>query len=228
MEEVRIYIGEQRGETTFDSGWVRSTLNYGDYFSAHRNAIGSLHHVNEWTGYGAQHFLLPLSQQSISVFIPLVGDIVFQINNQEYIVSLGSLLVFSTYAATEVSIGQSGSKDDNFVFQQFSFVSAGCLTAEASIYDLPIVRASDQNKLRSVLQTEKIPFQIYSGAFVGQVTDKLLLDQAYNHVLAITLDGNFEVEQRLLFAGDALFLPEIEDLEIECLSDTGVLLVLHF
>lgn len=71
-------------------------------------------------------------------------------------------------------------------------------------------------------------FQIYMGAFVGKEEYILDTDTAFNYTFAMALDGNFEVEQRLLFQGDALSLPNFRKIGAECLSATGLLLVLHF
>lgn len=228
MEDIRIYIAEQRGETAIGDSWVRSILNYDSYIAPHRDAIGSLHHANEWTGRAGQTFILPLPAQHVFVFVPLAGGLVVQTTDKEYTVSLGSLLVLPVDMDTAVSVRQSGPGEDYFVFQQFVFSSSECRPENTRCYVLPIVHISNKNKLLPVLEKGDAPFQIYIGAFAGKVEDTLTLDSAFRHTFATTLDGNFEVEQRLLFSGDALFLPGLEKLEAECLSNTGVLLILHF
>jgi len=228
MEDIRIYIAEQRGETLIDGGRIRSTLNYEEYISPHRRPIGSLHHVNEWTGHAGQTFELPLSRYSISLFIPLVGGMVIQIEGKEYIAPLGTLLILPTDMETKVMVRQLGDDGDYFVFQQIVFSLTEGYSKDICNYTLPIVDPLNINRMLPVLGKEAMPFQLYMGAFVGKVEDKLSLDTARDHVFVMTLDGNFEVEERLLFMGDALFLPKLQELDVECLSNTGVLLVLHF
>src|SRR5690606_3704309 len=110
---------------------------------------------------------------------------------------------------TEVSVKQFGSDESFFVFQQFVFSSAECCLERAQTYTLPITHTSTKNKLLPVLKKGDAPFQFYVGAFVGKVEDTLPLDPAFHHTFAMTIDGNFEVEQRLLFPGDALFFPKL-------------------
>lgn len=228
MEEVRIYIAEQRGEMAIGEGRLRSTLNYGNYVSPNRRPIGCLHHVNEWLGRSGQTFALTLPEQSVSVFVPLAGELVLRIKKQEYTVPLGSLLVLPVEAEVAVLIAQSGIKAGYFAFQQFVFSIAGKCFKDICSYTLPIVNPSDKNRMLPVLEKKEAPFQVYIGAFVGKVEYELALDPTLDHVFALTLDGNFEVEERLLFTGDALSLTGLQELEAECLSATGLLLVINF
>ncbi|GGH18366.1 hypothetical protein FAZ19_11720 [Sphingobacterium alkalisoli] len=228
MEEVRIYIAEQRGEMVIDEGKLSSTLNYGEYASPHRKPIGRLHHVNEWRGCSGQVLTLPLVELSVSIFIPLEEGLVLRIKEQEYIVPLGSLLILPTDVEADVLTRQFGAGDGYFTFQQFVFSTTESHAQEIRSYVLPIVNPLDKNRMIPVLDNEDTPFQIYVGAFVGKVDYKLALDAGFDYVFALALDGNFEVEDRLLFQGDALSLPGFHKLEMECLSDTGLLLAIYY
>ncbi|GGC42001.1 hypothetical protein GCM10011386_37680 [Parapedobacter defluvii] len=228
MEDVRIYIAEQRGEMAIGKGRLRSTLNYGGYVSPHRMPIGCLHQVNEWLGRSGQTLTLPLPERSVSVFVPLAGEIALRTKTHDYTVPLGNLSVLSVEAEVEVWVEQSQAGAGYFAFQQFVFSGVGECAKDMLSYTLPIVNPLDRNKLLPVLGKGDAPFQIYIGAFAGKAEYKLVLDPMLTHVFALTLDGNFEVNERLLFAGDALSLSGSRALEAECLSTTGLLLVANF
>lgn len=228
MEDIRIYIAEQRGEELIGEGRLRSTLNYGDYRSPHRNPIGDLQYVNEWIGHLDQTFSLLLPAQQISVFVPLTGGILLRIKEQEYKVPLGNLLVLPTNIGSDVLIQQLIPEEPYFTFQQFVFSAADISSKDICSYSLPITNPSDKNRLLPVWEKEDFPFRIYIGAFIGKEEYKLILDATFDRVFALPLDGHFEVEERLLFTGDALSLPGLQELEAECLSVTGLLLVIHF
>jgi len=227
MEGTRIYIAEQRGETMIEGGCLNSMLNYGKYAFPHREPIGCLRHVNTWRGTPGQSFVLPLPEQSISVFIPLVSELVVYIKGREYTVPLGSLLALPAEKRTDVQIRQSGAGNDHFIFQQFVF-SAAPVFKDVRICDLPIADHTNKNRMIPVLEDGLVPFQVYIGAFIGKTEYRLILDPKFDHVFALTLDGHFEVEKCLLFHGDALSLTGLRELEAECLSDTGLLLVFQF
>ena len=227
MEGTRIYIAEQRGETIIEGGWLNNTLNYGEYTSSHREPIGCLRHVNTWTGIPGQSFVLPLPEQSISVFIPLVSALVVYVKGREYTAPLGSLLALPAEKGTDVQIRQSGAGNDHFIFQQFVF-SAVSVFKDIRIYALPIADPTNKNRMIPVLEDGCAPFQAYIGAFIGKTDYKLILDPEFNHAFALTLDGHFEVEKCLLFHGDALSLTGLKELDTECLSDTGLLLAFQF
>ncbi len=228
MEEARIYIAEQRGETAIGKGRLRSTLNYEHYISPHRSPIGCLLHVNEWLGRSGQTLTLPLPEQSVSVFVPLVGEMILRTQQHDYTVPLGNLCVLPVEAEVDVLVEQSRAGAGHFAFQQFVFSKVGTCFKGIRDYHLPIVNRLDRNRLLPVLEEEDSPFQVYIGAFAGKFEYKLTLDPMFKHVFALTLDGNFEVAERLLFTGDALSLTGFQTLEAECLSTTGLLLVVNF
>ncbi len=228
MEEVRIYIAEQRGEMPVGEGCVKSTLNNGKYVSPYRMPIGCLHHLNEWIGHAGQVFRLLLAENSVTVFIPLTGEIVVRIEEIEYAVPLGTLLVLPTNTNILIQVGQLEAGEDCYVFQQIVFSTTAYYSKQIQRYTLPIVHTPNTNKLLPILEEDGVPFQLYMGAFVGNVDYTLYLGQRFRDSFAITLEGNFEVERRLLFPQDGLFLPKYQKMETECLSATGILLVLHF
>jgi hypothetical protein len=71
-------------------------------------------------------------------------------------------------------------------------------------------------------------FQLNFGAFIGKHDFELQVGSIHKRAFAFVLDGNFEVEERILYPFDSLYLPDSNSLAIECLSDTGLLVVLCF
>ncbi|MDM1295606.1 hypothetical protein HX021_15045 [Sphingobacterium sp. N143] len=70
MQDIRIYIAEQRRETSIGTTIVSSTLNYGSLVSPHRAAIGRLQQVNTWEAAANVHLDLPLINLTSSLLIP--------------------------------------------------------------------------------------------------------------------------------------------------------------
>lgn len=79
-----------------------------------------------------------------------------------------------------------------------------------------------------VLGLPELPFEFYIGAYFTKEQSTLYPIGTPESVFTFVLDGSFEVEGRLLFAGDALAMKEKLSLDIECLSATGLILTFTF
>jgi len=94
--------------------------------------------------------------------------------------------------------------------------------------DLPLAASFEKNKMHPVCTELAADFQLYFGAFIGKHDYELQIGSIHKRAFAFALDGNFEVEERILYPFDSLYLPDSNSLDIECLSDTGLLVVLCF
>lgn len=79
------------------------------------------------------------------------------------------------------------------------------------------------NKILHVNEASCFPFQIYFAGFLSKNED-ILYGLGFNQfVFSYCVEGCFEVEERMLFAGDRLVLPGIDKAEVECLSERGMI-----
>lgn len=228
MQDIRIYIAEQRGETSIGTHLVRSTLNYGSFAAPHREAIGRLQLVNSWQVAPQGTLKLPTSQDTVSLLIPLVGDLLVTMDAQTYTVPVGTILVHNFENNTAIHIKASSEVAEPAIFQEFVLNSAINNPTLPHIVDLPLTFSFEKNKMYPVGTDLATDFQFYFGAFAGKHDFELQIGQDHKNAFAFALDGNFEVEERILYPSDGLYLPYSNNLDIECLSATGLLVVLCF
>ncbi|MNK55831.1 hypothetical protein D3C87_748520 [compost metagenome] len=228
MQDIRIYIAEQRGETSIGTHLVRSTLNYGSFASPHRKAIGRLQRVNSWQVAPQGTLDLPINQDTVSLLIPLVGDLLVTMNGQTYTVPVGTILIYNSENSTAIHIRASSEAEGPVIFQEFGLNSAINTPTLPHIMDLPLTSSFEKNKMYPVGTDVATDFQFYFGAFAGKHDFELQTGQDHKNIFAFALDGNFEVEERILYPSDGLYLPHSTSLDIECLSATGLLVILSF
>lgn len=228
MQDIRIYIAEQRGETSIGTHLVRSTLNYGSFAAPHREAIGRLQQVNSWQVAPQGTLELPTSQDTVSFLIPLVGDLLVTMDGQTYTVPVGTILVHNFENNMAIHIKASSEVGEPAIFQEFVLNSTINNPTLPYIVNLPLSSSFEKNKMYPVGTDLATDFQFYFGAFAGKHDFELQIDQDQKSAFAFALDGNFEVEERILYPSDGLYLPDSNNLDIECLSATGLLVVLCF
>jgi len=228
LQDIRIYIAEQRGETSIGTHLVRSTLNYGSFASPYRKAIGILQQVNSWQVTPQGTLDLPTNQDTVSLLIPLVGDLLVTMNGQSYTVPVGTILICNSENNTAIHIRASSEAEGPVIFQEFGLNSALNTPTLPHIMDLPLTSSFEKNKMYPVGTDVATDFQFYFGAFAGKHNFELQIDTNHKNTFAFALDGNFEVEERILYPSDGLYMPNSIKLDIECLSATGLVIVLCF
>jgi hypothetical protein len=228
MQDIRIYIAEQRGETSVGTTIVSSTLNYGSFVSPHRAAIGRLQQVNTWEVAPNGELDLPLIKSTSSLLIPLAGDLSVTIDGEAYSVPVGTAFIQHSEKNKILNIKALNEPNTAIIFQEFTFSTSTYIPTLPHIVDLPLAASFEKNKMHPVCTELAADFQLNFGAFIGKHDFELQVGSIHKRAFAFVLDGNFEVEERILYPFDSLYLPDSNSLAIECLSDTGLLVVLCF
>ncbi len=228
MQDIRIYIAEQRGETSIGTTIVSSTLNYGSFVSPHRAAIGQLQQVNTWEVAPNGELELPLIKSTSSLLIPLAGDLSVTIDGEAYSVPVGTAFIQHSEKNKVLNIKALNDPNTATKFQEFTFSTSTYIPTLPHIVGLPLAASFEKNKMHPVCTELVADFQLYFGAFIGKHDFELQIGSMHKRAFAFVLDGNFEVEERILYPFDSLYLPHSNSLAIECLSDTGLLVVLCF
>lgn len=226
MDDVKIYIAEQRGEILRDKACIRSTFNYEGYSDAHRLPYDALLHVNEWSAAGDQELQIPVQKDTMTILLPMQDGLIVTVDGRPSIVAVGNIFVWK--AAGSAVIRVRGLQDVAYFQHLVLQCPVSPDQAGASAYPLPILEAEAKNKMLALFDPTVQPIQLYFGAFLGKSDFLLDAERSFSHFFAYALEGNFEIEGRILFTGDALSLTDFTKLDIECLSATGLLLLLHF
>lgn len=221
--EAKIYINEQRHEVRSDQTWLKSTLSYGDFHNLHKSAFGKLRHVNEWGGTGHKNHNIIAVTNAIWVLIPLANGVEFSIaDKKKYDIEVGQLLLIEINVGDQVNITPKDTAEHRFV--KFVFDATKDTMINEGLFVLPL--EGNKNTMNTVEGWENLPFHLHIGAYYTKEESEMHWIDPKN-TFSFVVDGCFEVEKRLLFAGDALAISNTRQMEIECLSATGILLVLE-
>lgn len=223
--EARIYLAEQRGCT--QSAEYRSfhTLNFGDYQHESRHPFGCLTVFNDDTLRAGKGHTITVSEPTELLLIPVVGGI-------EIVIAPGESVFLGageTYHLTAFP-GQSYYIENPFETEAVNFLVLGLKTdptapvnsgrLSATAFDL-----TERNQLIRLVTTSNA--QVYIGKYGGRQEGILSVSTPKKRLFAFSIEGVFEVQNRLLHPRDGLALGNVEHLEFEALSDDAILLVME-
>lgn len=222
--EATIYIADQRGCSNKQKERLWSTFNYEDFYHPDKEPFGALTQLNEFhffDGHQVNHWA---GADTYQLIIPLHGELKLQCQNWEHILTIGEMACISVDKPCGLTISTADKEEKFGAFIQLAIQSEQALAFDFERLALPV----DKIKNRMIALTgQYYPFTFYMGAFSGRSEFRLACKQALADAFVYCLEGAFEVEGRLLYAGDGLALKQLAGLDIECLSQAGMLLMVE-
>lgn len=219
----KIYLSDQRGLTETQVLRRYSTFNFENYYNEHKEPFGNVFLCNDESIIGGEMTFFLCKENSLQVFIPITGGIDLVANGKEFAIDTGQIRVLNMEKGEVLEISNPYQND------MINYIQFGIKT------DMFLMRASEmlfdfdfeQNHLIEIIANTKLPFKLSAGIFAGreEVIYKL---QSPNHQLyTFIIDGAFEIEGRLMHARDGLALWNIEQVELEALSNNAIVFVLE-
>ncbi len=223
MKRSRIYIADQRGITKNAELSVFSTFNWGKYEEPVTRVFGALKYANEVRSDQGGELQLFSEGHTYQLVIPLYGELKIKGLGLEHTVEIGKLWCLSTDKAIDLTISSADENEPYFSFIQLTLTSSFPLIFHSETWHLDIDRTHDR---MISITGQDYPFSIYMGAFFKKEVFKFDLPSHLKNIFLLTLEGACEVEDKLLYAGDALTIEHVSEVEIECLSSYAILLAL--
>lgn len=226
---AKMYIAEQRGHFENDHLRVYATFNYDNYFNEHKKAFGPLHLLNDNTLAGNNVSLTKFEEDMYTVLLPIVGTIEYADNE-------------GTHAVIHSGEMQCGfyKKNSGFVVKNpydsalVNYLQIGIAGAFAEKFEKPQLFQFDIEGYKDVLVDMKLkelnPALTFSITICKLSSKKELtyfMANPANSLYAFAIEGESEVDQRLLHARDGLGLHDIEAVEIEGLTNNAILLLIE-
>lgn len=221
--QAKIFLASERGLT--ESDWFRTynMFNTGCYISPHKESFGSLYMLNEETLAPGRRLTTEVEEDAYLLLVPVVGGVqcsgtghpARQVEAGEVLIwpaGKGSILrIYNPYGDL-VQFIQIGIKADN-----------GSLQKNVRQYPIEIIN----NAMSWVGEDgdNKSPFVTGLGKYKGRSEDSCRLAPDRS-LFVYVIHGAFEVQSRLLHAGDGLALWGCTNVEWEALSNDAVLLVI--
>lgn len=204
----RIFPAGERAHT--ETEWSRScnTLKHGPF--------GELYQLSDDTLAGGRTTAQVIEEDTVMVLLPAVGSI----HVGDALLEAGEVQVSYVQKGTTVTI--SNPYEHELVnYLQLFFKNT------AAIQEEPVLYAFDmgENKLLDLFAANQVFASI--GKFSGRKEAVYETYQPGNGVFVFVVQGAFEVQYRLLEGRDGLALWDVEQIEIEALSNDAIILVVE-
>jgi hypothetical protein len=231
MEQLssgQIYLIDQRGLSETNTYRRYSTFNYGDYQNQHKTAFGNLSVFNDEIIAAKQKVELTIAANSFVVLIPITGIAAIKIGESiSQDADAGEVFINYADAGTVITIENTYENDwINFLYLE--------IRRDRGNYDLfPSLFSFDltekQNDLVEVVaaEVEKFPFAISMGLFQGREETIYKMRSEKSKLFSFIISGVFELQGRLMHDRDGLALWNLQEADMEALSNNAVIMVLE-
>lgn len=233
--QAQLYLSDQRGYTETDHARSFHTFNFGHYVNEHRKPFGRLTALNEDILASGYRLNRQVDQPTNVIVIPVVGGLEFDSSVGHGFVQPGQAHIISLAPGMELMISNPYTIDViKFIQIWITDLSTPFLPASHSVeFDLSIKNTLlplftlPSNSEDSLLTTNA-----FIGKYDGRQEAVFLPGTAGSRqssgIFVFVLSGAFEVQNRLMQAGDGLALTNVtnQPIDVEALSNDAIMLLL--
>ena len=227
----KIFLAEERGVSDLDWFQSSTTFNFGNYYNEHKQPFGNLSVLNDDV-LAEGHSVKMITEKNFYVILfPIMGAISYgDMAGNKNLVAAGQVQL------TQVKNPITYQITNPFFDGSVNFLQLWIKADKSISPDPPLILSyKDVNKNINQLvnvflvneQTLDLPFSISIGKFSGRGETTHQLKKNNLKVFLFVLVGVFEVEGRLLHPRDGLALQEVNEIEIEALSNDAIMLLVE-
>lgn len=216
----KIYLSDERGYN--EMPWFRTynTFNFGRYYNEHKQAFGALYVLNEDVLAGGKGFRMEVETASDIILLPIVGAITFTTDDgHNGLLEAGQVQVLHLSPGNTFEV-RNPYENDLVKYLQLWIKTPGVKSASLTSFNL-----SYKDVLNELVINDTYTLSI--GKFNGRAEATYHLKDPHKGVFVFNIEGAFEVQYRLLHNGDGLGLWEIDEVELEALSNDAIILLLE-
>ena len=229
----KMFLSDERGCSELE--WFRSchTFNFGKYRHEHKTPFGALYVLNEDTLAEGARISMEVETDSAIVLIPVVGTIAWKAGPvHEGMVEAGQAQVLQAPAGVSVQIANPYEDTPVKYLQLWIKTNGGPATAGSRLFPFDLEASPNKlveafGPLWDILSATHTGFAGAIGKFAGREETVYKMKNPANGLFAFVLQGAFEVQYRLLHAGDGLGLWDLPEIELEALSNDAIILLLE-
>jgi len=227
----KMFLADERGLN--ETEWFRSqnTFNFGKYFSEHKHPFGNIYVVNDDTLDGGHSLRMIIEEHSYVILLPVAGAIEYKDNlGNQNLIAAGQIQVLDLAKDAIIEV-TNPFKEGLVNFLQIwiradkvkETATSDLLTYDVNKYLDSLIKIFPENS-----GTSSLPFTVSIGKFSGREETTYKLASESSGLFVFVIEGAFELEGRLLHARDGLALWEIEEVELEALSNDAIILLIEF
>lgn len=221
---AKIFLAEERG-TTETAAYRRQQLFAGDDFTnIHKHPFSALYQLTEDTLDRHAAVSLNTATPSLLALMPVYGAVtVKDSRGLEWTVAAGQLLLLPVSKDDSITV------HNPFEDELVNYLQAWSLAATAAVcgFDVNKYPGCLVGISPSVMDLYQLPFYLSVGKFAGRQETVHQLRDSRNGIFVLVLSGVFEVQGRLLHAGDGLALCQPAAIDAEALSNDAVMLAVE-
>jgi quercetin 2,3-dioxygenase len=211
---ARIYKAQQRGLFENSNHRREATFNFESYQDASRSPFGALQVLNDETLGPSQQLTRNVENGSV-LLIPLVGALEYILNGETAYVETNE----AAWLPADGNLTLRNPYDEeliNFLYIIFSH----SMVTEATTLSINL-------DSRNILNPFSLPGSIKAkmGLFDGRQEALYPVQNPNNGLFVFVIAGAFEVQGRLMEQRDGLALWQLEEAEMEALSENAVVLL---
>ena len=236
----KIYLADQRGVVESSQFRRQNTFNFEAFHSEHKEAFGCLYGLNEETLAGGHEVKFTVSQDSYIVLLPITGGVEFSTGGgASGTAEVEQIVNLAVPAGTTLRLRNPFAPDELVSLLHLWFQApalAPPATALATVFGQLL--AEQENALLELIPfaavpgqerafTRALPFALSLGRFMGRQETIYRVQQPGNSLFAFVIAGAFELEGRLMHEKDGVALWDVEEIELEALSNHALVLVLE-
>jgi len=226
----KMFLADDRG--LHETEWLRSwsTFNFGRYFSEHKHPFGDIYVVNDDILDGGRSLRMIIEEHSYVILLPVVGAIAYKDSSgNKNLIAAGQAQVLELAKDATIEI-TNPFKEGLVNFLQIwiraekikETTTSNLLTYDVNKYLNSLIKIFPENS-----GTSSWPLTVSIGKFSGRAETIYKLASENSGLFAFVIEGAFELEGRLLHARDGLALWEIEEVELEALSNDAIILTME-
>ncbi|UOE47092.1 hypothetical protein MTO98_22060 [Mucilaginibacter sp. SMC90] len=230
MEKIlqgQIHLADQRGFTKTQVLRRFSSFNYGDYFNEHRKPFGRLEVWNDEMLAGGSSTSVIIKSSCWFVLMPVTGEVLLKRpNGDTRLIDAGEVFVGYAVAGEALKLINLYKSDwINYVYIQLK-ENGDVSVPYDEIFKFDFT--GRQNELIDLVPySGRYPFRLHFGLFGGRA-DALYRVQNKNSLFyAFVLAGAFELQGRLMHERDGLALWQLDEADLEALSNNAVIVILE-
>lgn len=221
----QIHLADQRGIIEQDGLTRWATFNHGGYFSADRKAFGTLVTLNDELFAPSHSEVYLPKQNSWVVIVPITGEV--GIRTRDLMVDVGQVQLLFVQAGESVELSNPYADERiNFLYLEFSAADHELLSYHAQLFGFDL--EGKQNTLVPIVaMADALPFSMHIGMFDGRADTIYQLQNTGGSFYAFVVAGAFELQGRLLHQRDGLALWDLQEADMEALSNNAVVLIIE-
>jgi quercetin 2,3-dioxygenase len=225
MEQAaKIFLSDERGVNQLD--WFRSynTFNFGNYQTKYKTPVSRLYVLNDDTLAGGKSMDLEVEENSILILLPVVGAV-------EYRDSAGNASITDAGCLQAVLLpaGSSYTITNPYANDLVNFLQLW-IKAEDAFTGTAFQKFSfnlDEHKNHFISSALDAGVVFHIAKLSGRQQSTVQFSNNTTAAFAFVIEGAFELEERLLHARDGLALWNINQAEMEALSNDAIVLILE-